>query len=92
MIILNCRELSRDKKKGDRKKTQHTRAVLETHVFDEKGMQHDISEAIILQGGEKGWLLEHKHRHNLCRCKPERQRQEQGKEKGNHNPNNDNNF
>lgn len=52
-----------------------------THVFDEKGMQHDISETIILQGGEQGWLLEHKHRHNLCRYKPERQRQEQGEKK-----------
>lgn len=60
------------------KKTQHTRAVLETHIFDEKGMQHDISETIILQGGEQGWLLEHKHRHNLCRYKPKEQRQEQG--------------
>lgn len=48
-------------------KMQHTRAVVETHVFDEKGMQHDISETIILQGGEQGWLLEHKNRHNLRR-------------------------
>lgn len=48
-------------------KTQHTRAVVETHVFDEKGMQHDISETIILQGGEQGWLLEHKNCHNLRR-------------------------
>lgn len=41
-----------------------------THVFDQKGMQHDISESIILKGGEQGWLLEHKHRHNLRRYKP----------------------
>lgn len=41
-------------------------------------MQHDISETIILQGGEQGWLLEHKHRHHLGRYVPKRQRQEQG--------------
>lgn len=45
-----------------------------THIFDEKSMQHDISEAIILQGGEQGWLLEHKHCHNLRRYEPERQK------------------
>lgn len=56
-------------------------AVLETHIFDKKGMQHDISKTIILQGGEQGWLLEHKHRHNLRCYKPERQRQEQGRKK-----------
>lgn len=49
--------------------------MLETHVFDEKGMQHDISETIILQGGEQGWLLEHKHRHNLRRYKEERKKE-----------------
>lgn len=40
---------------------------LETHIFDEKGMQHDISQTIILQRGEQRWLLEHKHRHHFCR-------------------------
>lgn len=48
-------------------------AVLETHIFDQKGMQHDICETIILQGGEQRWLLEHKHCHDLCRYKPEAQ-------------------
>lgn len=66
---------------SETKKMQRTLAVLQTHVFDEKGMQHDISEAIILQGGEQGWLLEHKHRHNLCRYKPKRQETRTGGER-----------
>lgn len=49
------------------KRAQHTMAALKTHIFDQKGMQHDISETIILKGGEQGWLLEHKHCHDLRR-------------------------
>lgn len=64
-----------------KQKNSTNSGLFETHVFDEKGMQHDISETIILQGGKQGWLLEHKHRHNLCSYKPKREKQEQGARK-----------
>lgn len=54
---------------------------MKTHIFDEKGMQHNISETIILQRGEQGWLLEHKHRHHLCRYKPKTERREEEENK-----------
>lgn len=47
----------------------------DTHILDEKSMKHDISEAIVLQGGKQWWLLEHKHCHHLRRCEGQRQEQ-----------------
>ncbi len=37
------------------------------HVLDEEGVEHDVREAVFLERGQEGRLLEHVHRHHVRR-------------------------